>query len=152
MEISLETIISIVGLLLGGGGIGGFFTYRYTKRKERAEASTSEAGAAKEWQDVYQQIVSDLKSDRDEQKTYIQELKDDRRHLREERDDLRKRQDDLDDRIWNLQREVQRTTKLVEQMRPFLCQRAAVCKLRVPVEPSEDVASEEPQPEGNATE
>ena len=32
----IETIISIIGLLAGGGGIGGLLTYRYQKRKEKA--------------------------------------------------------------------------------------------------------------------
>ena len=45
MEITLESIISLVGLLLGGTGIGGFFFWKQKKRKELAEARLAEAEA-----------------------------------------------------------------------------------------------------------
>ena len=89
---SIDTFINIASLL-GGGGIGGFLTWKYTRRTKEAEAEQAETTAAKEVQDVYQQLINDVKADREEQKTYISELKEDRRHLREERDDLRNRQD-----------------------------------------------------------
>jgi DNA repair exonuclease SbcCD ATPase subunit len=88
MEFSFDTIINILSLI-GGGGLGVFFTWRYSRRKAEAEAETAEASAAKEVQDVYQQLIQDIKTDRDEQKAYISELKEDRRHLRQDRDDLR---------------------------------------------------------------
>ena len=131
MEITLDSIIGILGLLLGGG-CGGFFTWRWQKRKARAEAKTAEADAAKELQDVYQQLINDIKTDRDEQKAYIQELKEDRRHLREDRNELRKRQDELEEQVRGLQREVARNGRIVECMRPFLCGREG-CAIRVPV-------------------
>ena len=121
MEISISDIISIIGLLLGGGSIGGFFTWRYARRKEQAEAVESEASAAKEVQDVYQQLITDVKTDRDEQKAYIQELKDDRRHLRREREELRSRQDKLEADVRGLQLQVARNGRMVEAMRPFMC-------------------------------
>ena len=117
----VETLVSVIGLLLGGGGIGTFFTWKYTKRKEKAEAETAEVNAAKEVQDVYQQLIDDVKRDRNEQKEYISELKDDRRHLREERDELRDRIDKTDEMVRNLQREVARNGRQIELMRPFLC-------------------------------
>lgn len=110
MEISLEAIISIVGLIFGGGGIGALITWRYQKKKARAEAKQAEAEAEKakyeamqanaqlikEIQTSYQQMTNDLKANLDtqqeynaEQKQYIQELKEDRQHLRQERDDQR---------------------------------------------------------------
>ena len=131
MEISIDTIISIATLLLGGGG-GAFFTWRWQRKKVKAEAKTAEADAAKELQDVYQQLVQDIKTDRDEQKAYIGELKEDRRHLRDERDELRKRQDDLEETVRNLQFQVARNCRMVEFMRPFLCGREG-CAIRVPV-------------------
>ena len=131
MEITLDSIIGILGLLLGGG-CGGFFTWRWQKRKARAEAKTAEADAAKELQDVYQQLINDIKTDRDEQKSYIQELKEDRRHLRDDRNELRKRQDELEEQVRGLQREVARNGRIVECMRPFLCGREG-CAIRVPV-------------------
>lgn len=135
METSFDTIISIATLLLGGGG-GAFFTWRYQRKKAKAEAKTAEADAAKELQDVYQQLISDIKTDREEQKAYIGELKEDRAHLRKDRDDLRKRQDELEESVRNLQREVARTGRMVDFMRPLLCGREG-CAIRVPVKVSE---------------
>jgi len=132
MEFTVSDIISIVSLLAGGGGMGWWFTWRYSRRKEKAEAKSAEADAAKELQDVYQQLINDIKADRDEQKAYIQELKEDRRHLREDRDDLRKRQDELEETVRNLQKDVARNGRMVECMRPFLCGREG-CLIRVPV-------------------
>jgi HAMP domain-containing protein len=134
--ISLDTIVAILGLFIGGGG-GAFFTWRWQRRRAKAEAKTAEADAAKEWQDVYQQLIEDIKTDRDEQKQYIAELKDDRQHLRRDRDDLRKRQDELEEAVRSLQRDVDRTNRLVEQMRPLLCGLAGECPNRKPVAPAD---------------
>ena len=134
--ISLDTIVAILGLFIGGGG-GAFFTWRWQRRRAKAEAKTAEADAAKEWQDVYQQLIEDIKTDRDEQKQYIAELKDDRQHLRRDRDDLRKRQDELEEAVRSLQRDVDRTNRLVEMMRPLLCGLAADCPSRKPVAPAD---------------
>ena len=131
MEITLEAIISLLGLFMVGGG-GAFFTWRWMRRRAKAEAKTAEADAAKELQDVYQQLIADIKTDRDEQKEYINELKDDRRHLRQDRDDLRKRQDELEEQVRTLQREVARNGRQLECLRPWMCGREG-CALRVPV-------------------
>lgn len=131
MEISIDTIIALLSLLLGGGG-GAFFTWRWQRRKAKAEAKTAEVDAAKELQDVYQQLISDVKSDRDEQKAYIRELKDDRRNLRHDRDNLSKRQDELEEQVRMLRRDVARNGRIVDCMRPFLCGREG-CAIRVPV-------------------
>lgn len=131
MEITLDTIIALLSLFIGGGG-GAFFTWRWQRKKAKAEAKTAEADAAKELQDVYQQLITDIKTDRDEQKTYIQELKEDRRHLREDRDDLRKRQDELEEQVRLLRRDVSRNNRIVTELRPYLCGREG-CAIRVPV-------------------
>jgi chromosome segregation ATPase len=86
-------------------------------------------------------LVQDIKTDRDEQKAYIQELKEDRSHLRRDRDDLRKRQDELEEQVRGLQREVARNGRMVANMRPFLCGLLA-CKNRTPVTISEDAEIE----------
>ena len=39
MEITFDSIIGILGLLLGGGA-GGFFTWRWQRKKAKAEAET----------------------------------------------------------------------------------------------------------------
>ena len=131
MEITLDSIIGIISLLVGGGA-GGFFTWRWQRSKAKAEAKTAEADAAKELQDVYQQLITDIKTDREEQKQYIGELKEDRRHLRQDRDNLRKRQDELEEQVRVLQREVARNGRQLECLRPWMCGREG-CALRVPV-------------------
>ena len=167
MDISLESIISIAGLLFGGGGIGMLITWRYQKKKAKAEAKQAEAEAekakfeamqanaqlTKEIQDSYQQLTADLKANLDtqqqyneEQKQYIKELKEDRQHLRQERDDLRKRQDKLEKAMRDLQFEVARNSRMVAFMRPFLCGRDG-CAIRVPVAmPAEDTADVKNEP------
>ena len=167
MDISLESIISIAGLLFGGGGIGVILTWRYQKKKAKAEAKQAEAEAerakfeamqanaqlTKEIQDSYQQLTADLKANletqqqyNDEQKQYIKELKEDRQHLRQERDDLRKRQDKLEKAVRDLQFEVARNSRMVAFMRPFLCGRDG-CAIRVPVTmPAEDTADAKDEP------
>ena len=147
MELSIDTLIALLGLFIGGGS-GAFFTWRWQRRKAAAEAKTAEADAAKELQDVYQQLIEDIKTDREEQKAYIGELKEDRAHLRRDRDELRKRQDELEESVRNLQREVARNSRIVEYMRPLLCGREG-CAIRVPVTVSEAGVvkpAEEPEP------
>lgn len=151
MEIlTLDNIITIVGLFTGGG-LGAFFTWRYAKRKARAEAVQAEAEAEKakadaataanqatrEMQDMYQQLISDIKTDRDEQKQYIQELKEDRQHLRRDRDELRQRQERLEETVRDLQEQVARNGRIVRSMRPFMCGRKD-CPDRVPVTISDE--------------
>lgn len=121
MEISISDIISIVGLLAGGGGIGCWFTWRYSRRKEKAEAEQAETSAAKEMQDMYQQLIDDVKKDRADQREYITELKSERNHLRQDRDTLRDRLDKVDDEMRALKREVARNGRQVEALRPFIC-------------------------------
>ena len=81
---------------------------------------------------MYQQLITDIKTDREEQKQYIGELKEDRRHLRQDRDNLRKRQDELEEQVRVLQREVARNGRQLECLRPWMCGREG-CALRVPV-------------------
>ena len=92
----------------------------------------AENTATKEVQDVYQQLIADVKADRNEQRTYIEELKSDRQHLRQERDELRDRIDKTDETVRDLQREVARNGRMVEGMRPFICGRIG-CEDRKPV-------------------
>ena len=60
MEITLEAIISLIGLFLGGTGIGGFIYWRQSKRKAEAEAKLAEAEAKLEalmeqWQQIWEE-------------------------------------------------------------------------------------------------
>jgi len=155
--LSIDNIVTLLGILLGGGG-GAFFTWRYQRKKAKSEAKAAEAEAerakfeamqanatlTKEIQESYQRLTEDLKANLDtqqeyneEQKQYIKELKEDRRHLREERDDLRKRQDKTDNDVRDLQMKVARYGRILECMRPFLCGREG-CAIRVPVVISPD--------------
>lgn len=165
MEITLEAIISIIGLLVGGGG-GAFFTWRYQKKKAKAEARQAEAEAEKakyeatqantqlikDIQSSYQQLAEDLKHNLDtqqeyneEQKQYIRELKEDRQHLREERDELRRRTEQNEEDIRTLKRDVARNGRMVECMRPFLCGREG-CPQRIPVTISPEGEIKSPTP------
>lgn len=135
MELTLEAIISIVGLLAGGTGIGGFFVWKYTKRKAQAEAKQAEAEAAKaeaeaatEKQNYYQQIIEDVARDRD--------------YYKQERDEYRMTIKRYDERINHLERAVARNGRMVEAMRPFLCGDMK-CQRRILVAKLEGVAVEQ---------
>ena len=166
MNISIETIASILGLLLGGGSVGTLLTWRWQRKKAQAEAKQAEAEAEKakfeatqantqlikDIQSSYQQLASDLKANLDtqqeyneEQKQYIAELKQDRQHLREEREELRGRIDKLESTQRDLQFEVARNSRMVAFMRPFLCGRDG-CAIRVPVTISPSGEIEKPEP------
>lgn len=130
MEITFSDIFSAFSLLIGGGGIGYLLTLKYTRRKEAAEAESAGAQATKEVQEVYQTMLDDMKKEREEQKVYVDQLKDDRRQLRDERNELRKRQDELEESVRALRIEVARNGRMVEAIRPFLCGRPN-CKDRM---------------------
>lgn len=53
---------------LGGGGLISWATRKYTKK-------SAEANAMKEWQDVYQETIKDLRSDKDILKEEITDLR-----------------------------------------------------------------------------
>ena len=133
MEITLEAIISLVGLFVGGGG-GAFFTWRYMRRKAKAEAVQAEVDAAKDKQEYYRGIIDDLAKDRD--------------YYKGERDDIRERMDkfsrnvmewkmDTDKTIDDLRRQVARNGRQLDSMRPFMCGDLS-CKVRQRVVVSED--------------
>lgn len=128
MEFDVSSVIELLGLLLGGGGIGVFITWRYLRRQEAAKtkqeeaaAATAEVGTTKEVQDVYQQMISDVKADREEQKEYIKELKEDRFHLREERNELRRRLDDTEEKMRFQGKEIARLGNRLDSLTPFIC-------------------------------
>ena len=73
MEISISDILSIAGWLLGGGSIGGILTWRWTRRKEKAEAQTAEVNMAKEVQDTYQQMLKDKEEEVTDKNRIIKE-------------------------------------------------------------------------------
>ena len=107
MEITFDTLINVLSLLLGGGG-GAFFVWRWQRKKAQAEAN-------KEEQDYYQQMMKDIAADRD--------------YYKQERNDYRQTIKSYDERIDDLERKVARNGRIVEILRPFICTDLK-CKLR----------------------
>lgn len=140
MEITIDTIISLAGLFIGGGG-GAFFTWRYMRRKAKAEAQTEEVNMAKAVQDAYQQMLADKETDLEDRKKVIAELREERDHYKNDRNELRDRVGKMEDTVLELKREVARNGRMVESMRPFLCYDMK-CKKRVRVQVSECEAAE----------
>ena len=125
MEITLEAIISLIGLFLGGGG-GAFFTWRYMRRKAKAEAQQAEVETAKEKQEYYRGIIEDVAKDRD--------------YYKQERDEVRERMDKMahsfmdwrmeaDKDRMDMKMQIAKLGRKVESMAPFLCGDLQ-CKLR----------------------
>lgn len=149
MEITLDTLISLAGLLLGSGG-GAFFTWRYMRKKAKAEADHEEAEAkgaevdmAMKVQDTYQQMLEDKNKEVEDNHRLIEELRQDRDHYKKDRDELRGELEKLTKQFFEfktdneremmtMRRDIARNGRMVECMRPFLCGREG-CALRVPV-------------------
>ena len=147
MEITLDAIISLIGLFVGGGG-GAFFTWRYLRRKAKSEAVTAEVDAAKDMQDMYQQMLEDAKRDREDRREQVEELRADRDHYKQERNELREKMEQLTRSFmdWRLEADNDRSKmkmdiaklgRKVETMVPFMCGNLA-CKERQRVVLSED--------------
>ena len=157
MEITLEAIISLIGIIVGGGSIGGFLFWKQTKKKAIAEAKLAEAEAklkeaeaksaevdmAQKVQDTYQQILDDKQKEVDDNHRLIAELREDRDHYKqgylEFRDQLDKLQKEFRDFRFQteeernkMKRDIARNGRQLECLRPFLCGREN-CAIRVPV-------------------
>ena len=133
MEITLDAIISLVGLFIGGGG-GCFFTWRYMRRKAKAEAVQAEVETAKDKQEYYRGIIDDVIKDRD--------------YYKQERDEVRERMDKMahsfmdwrmeaDKDRCDMKMQIAKLGRKVEVMAPFLCGDLQ-CKLRKRVVLSDD--------------
>lgn len=120
---SIDTLVAILGLFIGGGG-GAFFTWRWQRRKAAAEAKKEEL-------DYYKQVIQDISADRD--------------YYKQERDEYRKTIKHYDERMDYLDRNQARLGRMVEAMRPFMCADLA-CKLRKRVVVSEEGEIKEDDP------
>ncbi len=146
MEITLEAIISLIGIIVGGGSIGGFLFWKQTKKRAIAEAKQAEAEAKlkeaearkaeieadKERQDYYQQLAKDLAEDREDRKRQNDELRQERDHYKNERNEYREQLSKLTDEFRDFRRKSEddmdalkrtqaRQGRMIEAMRPFMC-------------------------------
>ena len=138
-----DSFTNILSLLFGGSLIS-IVTWKFARRKAAAEAKQAEAvakqaeadaekakaEAIKERQDYYQQLVTDISSDRD--------------YYKHERDEYRETIKGYDVRIDALERTVARNGRMVESMRPFTCADLS-CKLRKRVIISEEGEVKKPR-------
>jgi hypothetical protein len=149
MEISLDSIASIIGLFLTGGG-GAFFTWKWLNRRARAEAMEKEAEAksaevdmAKKVQDTYQEMLEDKQKEVVDNQRLIAELREDRDHykqgyleFRDQIDKLSKEfrdfRNETEEERMTMKRDIARNGRMMECMRPLLCGREG-CAIRVPV-------------------
>ena len=147
MDFSIDTIIALISLFIGGGG-GAFFTWRYQRRKAQAEAESAEISATKEMQDMYQQMLADANTYLKDSQNHVEELRSERDHYKHDRDELRAELEKLtkqflefkmdnEREVLDMKRDIARNGRMVECMRPFLCGREG-CAIRVPVAISAD--------------
>jgi peptidoglycan hydrolase CwlO-like protein len=133
---------NILTLLLGGSG-GAIFTWYWQRRKAKAEATQAEVSAAKEMQDMYQQMIADKNDEVVDKNRIIGELRDDRDHYKRKSDELSDKLDklthsvsewknDADERIRSLQAQVARNGRQIACLRPMLCGREN-CAIRIPM-------------------
>ena len=158
MEITLEAIISLIGIIVGGGSIGGFLFWKQTKKRAIAEAKQAEAEAklkeaeaksaevdmAQKVQDTYQQILDDKQKEVEDNHRLIAELREDRDHYKkgyvEMRDEVEKLSKDFYDfkrdtenERQKMKNDIARNTRIAESSRPFMCGLAPDCAKCVPV-------------------
>jgi hypothetical protein len=156
MEITFDSIITLLGILLGGGA-GGFFTWRWQRAKAKAEAKqaevevkekeseakSAEIDMAQKVQDTYQQILDDKQKEVEDNHRLIAELREDRDHYKKGYVEFRGKLDKLDDEFrkfrketeeqrTQMKRDIARNGRQLECLRPFLCGRED-CAIRVPV-------------------
>lgn len=150
MEITLEAIISLLGLFVGGGG-GCFFTWRWMNRRAKAEAKEKEAEAksaevdmAQKVQDTYQEMLEDKNKEVADNQRLIAELREDRDHykqgyveFRDQLDKLTKEFRDFrsktEDERATMKRDIARNGRMLEALSPFTCGLAQKCPKCVPV-------------------
>ena len=122
MEITFDTLINLLGLILGGGS-GAFFTWRYMKKKAKAEAESAEVDMAQKVQDTYQQMLADKDSEMEDKKKIINELREERDHFKNDRNELRERVSKMETNILDMKREIARNGRKLEALSPFICAR-----------------------------
>ena len=158
MEITLEAIIGLISLLVGGTSIGGFFFWKQTKKKAKAEADQAAAEAkqkeaeakaaevelTQKIQDTYQEILEDKQKEVEDNHRLIAELREDRDHYKKGYVEMRDEVDKLTKEFYDFKRDtmkerekmksdIARNTRIAESSRPFMCGLAPECHKCVPV-------------------
>lgn len=127
----MDTIISLLGLFIGGGG-GAFFTWRFMRRKAKAEADSAEVDTMKNMQDAYDKMCEQVNHYIEDATGRMEDIRADRDRYKKERDELRDRFERLEDSLRKMRNEYQaekaetdrkiaQLGRRVEAMRPFLC-------------------------------
>ena len=158
MEITLEGIVALLTVLIGGSGISVLVTWRWLKKKAKAEADQAAAEAkqkeaeakaaevelAQKIQDTYQEMLEDKNKEVEDNHRLISELRSDRDHYKkgyvEMRDEVEKltkdfydfKRDTMNERE-KMKSDIARNTRLAESSRPFMCGLAPECAKCVPV-------------------
>ena len=154
MDITMESIISLLGLILGGSG-GAFFTWQYLRKKAKAEADNAEVDTVKNMQDAYDKMINQVNHYIEDTTGKMDDLRADRDRYKKERDELRARFEKLEDSLRNMRneyhsekaetdRKIAQLGRKVEAMRPFLCGDLA-CKKRKLVALLDGEAAEPPK-------
>ena len=112
MEFSWYSIITTVLTIVAGGGW--FVYYKANKRKANGEATQTEAEGWKSVQDMYQQMIADMKE-------YNEGVKADRDNLFKENNELRKMMSAISTEMEDLKRTQARQGRQLESMRPLMC-------------------------------
>ena len=108
--------LTVIITALTSGGLAGFSTIWYSRRKAKADAVQSEAQATQSVQDIYQELIQDLKERWDEQKGANDSL----------RDQIRR----MEDRISKLKEDVEKNARRLAWLIPMTCC-VVDCKKRV---------------------
>lgn len=158
MEITLEGIIALITLFVGGSGIGGIITWRWMKKKAKAEADQAAAEAkqkeaeakaaevelAQKIQDTYQEILEDKQKEVEDNHRLIAELREDRDHYKKGYVEMRNEVEKLSKDFYDFKQstikerekmksDIARNTRIAESSRPFMCGLAPDCAKCVPV-------------------
>ena len=158
MEITFEGIIALITLFVGGSGIGGIITWRWMKKKAKAEADQAAAEAkqkeaeakaaevelAQKIQDTYQEILEDKQKEVEDNHRLIAELREDRDHYKKGYVEMRNEVEKLSKDFYafkqstikereKMKSDIARNTRIAESSRPFMCGLAPDCAKCVPV-------------------
>lgn len=156
MEITLEAIISLIGLFIGGGA-GAWFTWKWQKKKAKAEAETAEVDTVKNMQEAYDKMFEQVNRYLEDATGKVEGLRSERDHYKQERDDLRQNVEKLTKLYYELKTEgekersnlrvsINQLRSQIKSIAPLTCG-VLRCKLRQPVIISDDGEIEVPQDE-----